>query len=354
MFGSNLTRSGSDTLTPVVQRLVQSILMLVVVAVTASACTISQTQIELTESTAAAQALPAIGPIPNFSHWHAAYVVRVCDEVLAPFDSDADPLGIHSHADGLMHVHPFFAESGYESATLQLFADAMDFSVSDGELTLPGGGTWRDGDLCNGVPGRVFVDRWSGPDPSGEVERIFAGIDDLRYEADGELYQIAFAPADSPPVVPPATAQLFQVSNLAPPGDPWITVDLVSEGDIAMWIIDAVGTQPCETGFVPEQGTTQCYAPRSERFSPAQVAVEVRAGELNRSPALDLRLTDEFRTVLSDAFGENPANPVGLALEVNNVVVTVALFQGPQVNDRLVLAGGFTAGSAKVLADRFN
>ena len=229
--------------------------LLLLLALIATSCRIAVDELDVVATAPGGVAgaltvgrLPAVGPIPASSHWHAAYVVRVCDDVLAPFESDNDPLGVHSHGDGLMHVHPFFEESGYENARMSLFADAMGFELSDGELTLPGGGTWRDGDLCNGVPGRVFVDRWASPDPESQVERLFQGLDEIRYQADGELYQIAFAPVDAFPVVPPAAALLPKVSNLAAPPKPWIDLDGFDAhtglDDAAKWKIGAVGAEP--------------------------------------------------------------------------------------------------------------
>ena len=321
----------------------------------AASCQISAGDIELNPVAATtATTLPAVGPVPNFSHWHAAYIVRLCDDVLDPFETDNNPLGIHSHNDGVMHVHPAFESSGYEAASLQLFADAMGFRISDRELTVPCAGTWRDGDLCNGVPGRVFVDKWSGPDPRGAVQRIFSGIDEIRYEADGELYQIGFAPADAAPVVPPASSQLSELSDLAPPSEPWVDVEHVATGEVSVWIVSREAQQPCESGFIPEQGTSQCYSRGSRPFADRDVAVSARAVDLNRSPGIDLVMTPTFRQTLEEAFFDDPANPVALAVEVDGAVVTVAVLSRPPVSDRLVLAGGFSVDSALALASRFN
>lgn len=119
------------------RRVLTVVSALLIVAVAATACSVSSDSVAVSPirggrtapagstNASPATALPAIGPAPGSSHWHAAYVVRICDDVLAPFDSDADPLGIHSHVDGLIHVHPFFEESGFEQARLGLFAEAM-------------------------------------------------------------------------------------------------------------------------------------------------------------------------------------------------------------------------------------
>lgn len=308
---------------------------------------------------ASGDVLPAVGPAPGSSHWHAAYVVRICDDVLAPFDSDADPLGIHSHADGLIHVHPFFEESGFEAATLGLFADAMGFGLATGELTLPGGGTWRDGDLCNGVPGRVYVDRWANPEPQGAVERIFTDPEDIRFAADGELYQIAFAPLDAPPVVPPAWQLLPEVSNLlGPPGEPWVAVDPDADpATVSLWTVDGVTAGPCADDQITESvlyGEASCFERGSDVFSGAEAITTARAVTFNRQPAVELTITPVFRNFIVNSFA--PGSPaiergIVIAVEVAGGVVTAPLLTRPSASEtRLVLAGGLSVESAQDLA----
>lgn len=343
----------------------RSFYLLVLLVLIASSCRVDVGDLEVagtgfagSATNAGVEGLPAVGPIPASSHWHAAYVVRVCDDVLPPFDSTNDPLGIHSHADGLMHVHPFFEESGYEQARLSLFADAMGLELNDGELTLPGGGTWRDGDLCNGVPGRVFVDRWQSADPESQVDRIFTGLDELRYEADGELYQIAFAPVDSFPVVPPAAALLPQVSNLAPFPDPWIDVGGLDPdaglADASIWQVAAVSAEPCGSA-VPESvlsGPPRCFEVDGEKLLGAEAVVGARAVALNRQPAVELMMTPELRALIQRHFA-GATNPLVLAIEVDGVVLTAPQIGRPPVSDRLIVSGGLSADAAERLAEIF-
>lgn len=307
------------------------------------------------EGESTAGLLPDVGPIPGASHWHAAYVVRICNDVLAPFDSTDDPLGIHSHSDGVMHVHPFFEESGYEAATVGLFADAMGLELGDGELTLPGGGTWRDGDLCDGEPGRVFVDRWTGPSPESDVERIFSNPADVRFLADGELYQIAFAPVDSPPVVPPSASFLSELSNLdVSIVDPWVKVDTATTLDqVSVWPIADASAAPCSAGFVPERvesGPSSCFAPDGEGLSGAQAIEGARAVRFNRRPAVELAVSSDLRRLMRDHFVVSDS-PLALAIEIDGWVITApTVARLPVSEDRLVISGGFTDETARQLA----
>lgn len=301
--------------------------------------------------------LDPIGPIPASSHWHAGYIVRICDDVLAPFDSTDDPLGIHSHADGLMHIHPFVPEAGFEQATLSHFADAMGFELGTGELVLPGGGVWRDGDECNGVPGRVFVDRWSGPGAAGSIERIFDDPQDLRFEADGELYQIAFAPADSPPVVPPSLSLLPQVMPAPQPAaEPWVDVDpLADTTDARIAVVTEVTAPPCRSDQTPERvrvGEPACFT-LSLSAPLADVVRSAAPGAFNREPALDLRLNASWLTFLAAAFGQfDQGDGIVLAVVVDGFVITAPLLRTPPATtDRLVIAGGFSDRSATELAE---
>jgi hypothetical protein len=256
-----------------------------------------------------------------------------------------------------MHVHPFFEESGYEAATLRLFSEAMGFSLSDGELTLPGGGTWRDGDLCDGVPGRVFVDRWRDPNPESAIERIFTGLDQIRYLADGELYQIAFAPADSFPVVPPSSALLSELSNLASSPEPWIDVgEPASLDEVELWQVSGIGEEPCVGESTPERvlfGPVRCFDPEGQKIPGPDAVLGARAVQFNRQPAVEVRMGQPLIELISDHFRQSE-NPLGLAIEVDGFVITAPQVARAPVGDRLVVSGGFSTEAARQLASTLN
>ncbi len=102
-------------------------------------------------------------------HWHAAYGVYVCDRFIADFsDRGPDRLGIHTHDDGLVHIHPFSGGAGGRNATLAKFFDQVDLEVTDSEIQLPLRRPVRIKDLPRG---RDHL-RWrAGHDPGGALEQ---------------------------------------------------------------------------------------------------------------------------------------------------------------------------------------
>nr|MCU0269912.1 hypothetical protein [Acidimicrobiales bacterium] len=60
----------------------------------------------------------------NSDHWHTAYGVYVCDTFQEPIpDQGTDPVGIHTHGDGVIHIHPFSEASSGDNAQLYHFTD---------------------------------------------------------------------------------------------------------------------------------------------------------------------------------------------------------------------------------------
>ena len=97
-------------------------------------------------------------PVARRDHWHAAYGVYVCDRFLPPIQNPRDPRGIHTHNDGLIHIHPFTSSAGGRNATLGVFLDAVDLELSDERIEVPGGEALSEGDdQCNGQPGEVVL-----------------------------------------------------------------------------------------------------------------------------------------------------------------------------------------------------
>jgi hypothetical protein len=149
-------------------------------------------------------------------HWHTAFGVNICGQWLAnppTFEtSTSNPnvrVGIHTHGDGYIHIHPFTRSEGGHNATLGRFFGYGGWGVSDtsvdawtGPAADPTKKSWSNGDKCPaGTPdaGRAGVLKWSidckakKGDPSSYRLR------------DQQVLAIAFIPAALPiPVTPNA------------------------------------------------------------------------------------------------------------------------------------------------------
>lgn len=95
-------------------------------------------------------ASPVIG-----DHWHAALGVNVCGTWLDAPPEFEDASGIHSHGDGLIHLHPYQADAQGRNANVGRFLRGGGWEASEDSLVLWDGSEWEDGDRCDGEPGRV-------------------------------------------------------------------------------------------------------------------------------------------------------------------------------------------------------
>jgi hypothetical protein len=144
-------------------------------------------------------------------HWHVAYGVDICGKFQPAITDQVDPTGIHTHGDGVLHVHPYVDASAGKNATLGKFADAVHVTLNAGELKLPGGKDYRDGDKCNGKPGRVEVQVFSSP---SDTKGTLSQVDPRNVRLyNNNLLTIAFLPKGDPIPPPPAQA-LFNLQHL--------------------------------------------------------------------------------------------------------------------------------------------
>jgi len=152
-------------------------------------------------------ALATGGPKMNLDHWHSVYGVWDCTlsngagDWLPHFDSWDDSSGIHSHDDGVIHIHPFYDWSAGENAQLGLFTTEMRVELSDDALVLEDGSQLGGGaPTCDGEPAVLHVRHWDfdfeakqGADPEILTENLASA----RFENDREAWVIAYAPLDA-------------------------------------------------------------------------------------------------------------------------------------------------------------
>lgn len=152
----------------------------------------------------------ATGDAPTLEdHWHTAYGIYVCGEFLPSTDNGRDPMGIHTHGDGLIHVHPFTEAATGAAADLELFftsrGDRLDDRVLRWERE-----EWSEGETtCDGRPGEVVV-----ATPDG---RVTTGVGEVRL-LDCSWVTIAFVGEGDAVPRPPSADEFGGLSDV-PPGE---------------------------------------------------------------------------------------------------------------------------------------
>ena len=156
---------------------------------------------------------PAAAPRVGNDHWHSAYAIYDCDRFLPAFTSAADPDGIHSHQDGVVHIHPWNSSAAGDRADLDVFFEAMGARVTDDEISGPGIGVLEAGSDCNGEPTVIRAVRFTRIDPGTDalpstLTEIYEATDtytddfgDVRLLGDLEAFTFARVPegAEIPP-----------------------------------------------------------------------------------------------------------------------------------------------------------
>lgn len=128
-----------------------------------------------------------VGPLVG-DHWHAILTISICGEVQPPLA--ATPGDVHTHGDGLIHIHPNSPQTAGANANLARFFSTTGIVLTSDTLQLPGGRLYRNGDPCpDGTAGRVLV-------TLNDVE-----VTDLQatIPRDGDTVKLEFAAASETP-----------------------------------------------------------------------------------------------------------------------------------------------------------
>jgi hypothetical protein len=150
-------------------------------------------------------------PIVNKDHWHAAIGVNVCGQWLPNAPQFEDAEGIHTHGDGLIHIHPFLTRAAGKNATVGMYFKLGGWKANESSFTLWDGATHKTGDKCDGKDATV---RWelNGKPQSGNIS-------DYRMQ-DQDVIALALLPKGEKIGTPPSSAELAAPSDLpgaAPP-----------------------------------------------------------------------------------------------------------------------------------------
>ena len=144
-----------------------------------------------------ASAAPRVG-----DHWHSIYDIYVCDTYRAKILNENDPNGIHTHADGLLHIHPFNSEASGEKANIGEFVGSYGGFINDTSLQLDTGEIITEGEDCGGQPTVLKIARFDSQDRDRDPEIITEDLANVRFLRNFEAFTIAFVPADVDPPLP--------------------------------------------------------------------------------------------------------------------------------------------------------
>lgn len=133
-------------------------------------------------------------------HWHTAYGIYVCDELspmVFPNDSSDDRTGIHTHGDGLIHIHPFVSHVTGQYATLGAFFNENQTTFSDSEFELPSGFVISESDFkCGEESVEIRVLKWNTL--AAEKPAVFTeNLGDVRLNENGQLLMFAVVAEDT-------------------------------------------------------------------------------------------------------------------------------------------------------------
>ena len=174
------------------------------------------------QSQAAPLSAPSRDPSPPRvgDHWHTAYGVNICGKWAPSITEQTDPVGIHTHADGVIHVHPFQVRDGNpftgRHATLGAWLRSIEgVRITATEIDLPGRDVQRNGMRCNGKAGQVRAMTWKAGDPPEQGTPVTGNPSDVRL-LDRMLLTVAFLPADAPIPQPPTAPQLDRLTDVGP------------------------------------------------------------------------------------------------------------------------------------------
>ncbi|MEM9200279.1 MAG: hypothetical protein AAGC53_01405 [Actinomycetota bacterium] len=174
---------------------------------------------ETLSNDAAAPAAPiqSGGPLVG-DHWHSVYGVYGCGDGFLPiFESTSDPDGIHSHQDGVVHVHPFKESVSRERATFAVFLQAMGYAMSATGITdADGNDPFADcapSDTANQVMlVRRSIDNLDAPPEVWHGSSARTAF----FAEDGEVWVLAVVPTGTDPAsIPLPPDERFDAFNMS-------------------------------------------------------------------------------------------------------------------------------------------
>jgi len=160
------------------------------------------------------------GGVPQLGdHIHQALAINVCGEFKTDMPEFESPIGIHTHGDGVLHIHPFSQLGVGANATVErYFEDAredggLDVSLNDTKLTYLDEAFEEGKTKCEGVDDPVLrMAYWPNVQDEASLPEVTTGdFTDRRLTENGAGITIYYGDPDADIPKPPNAAQLAQL-----------------------------------------------------------------------------------------------------------------------------------------------
>lgn len=155
-----------------------------------------------------------------FDHWHAAFSLNVCGKELAPIAQPAtDPYGIHTHGDGLIHIHPFTVNVAGSRAKMKVFWNLVGLKVTDKGFQDPSDNkVYEEGKTtCGGKPGVIELAFWKDGSTAASKapDKVFTSdFGNVNFTNDLSAYTLAFVAKGTAPKDIPAPSAAAEITTL--------------------------------------------------------------------------------------------------------------------------------------------
>lgn len=227
---------------------------------------------EPTEVATPTPTLPAYdGPAPGpTDHWHVPYLFELCNQQLPPIQNDANPVGLRTDGDGIIHIQPLTVAASGEGANLGAFLTAMGLTLTDNALTNESRDfTLSEADGCpDGSEGVFRVAKWSLDAFDQEPEIITEGLADVAFTEDLMVLTISFGPEDGPISRPTSVNGLANLLDVDVPIELPPAVEAVFGGTLTE-------ETPCPEADGSSDKVTTFIAPPPDCLTPGSTYVAV-------------------------------------------------------------------------------
>lgn len=194
-----------------------------------------------------------VAPIAQLDHWHSAYLISDCGTELPATGNFETTDGLHTHGDGLLHLHPFNPSVSGRNATLGEYFDAAGAELTDESFTtgisdvFPTSMSEAEGCGETGEEAQLQLAVWRNAfDETAEPEIITENIGDFRFDSAGMALTLALVPTGEEAPKPP----IDRINSLAETG-PGGPIAGVEEGGNPFV---TTSTVPAEDGADAEEG----------------------------------------------------------------------------------------------------